>query len=66
MELTVNGETRDVEDVRTVSDLLDDMDLDPEQVAVEVDKNVVPGESYDEQELESGSNVEIVTFVGGG
>ncbi len=66
MELTVNGETRDVQNVRTVSDLLEDMDLDPEKVAVEVDQNVVPGEAYDEQELSSGSEVEIVTFVGGG
>jgi thiamine biosynthesis protein ThiS len=66
MELTVNGESRNVENVNTVSDLLEQMDLDPEQVAVEVDQNVVPGETYDEQDLDPGAEVEIVTFVGGG
>ncbi len=66
MELTVNGDSKHVENVQTVSDLLEDMDLDPEQVAVEMNQNVVPGERYDEQDLEPGAEIEIVTFVGGG
>jgi thiamine biosynthesis protein ThiS len=66
MELLVNGKRRTVEDIRTVSDLLEDMELDPDQVAVEVDESVVPGGDYEEFTLNPGAEVEIVTFVGGG
>ncbi len=66
MDLLVNGERRTLEEVQTVSDLLENMELDPDQVAVEVDESVVPGDEYEEYPLKSGAEVEIVTFVGGG
>jgi len=66
MNLIVNGDEEYFEDVRSVSDLLDQLSYEPERVAVEVDREVVSGEAYDEYVLESGDEVEIVTFVGGG
>lgn len=66
MKLTVNGEQKEVEGVRTVSDLLENMDIDPDRVAVEVNEDIVPGKKYQDFDLSPGSSVEIVTFVGGG
>lgn len=66
MDLTINGKDRQVSEEATVSDVLEDLEYDPDMVAVEVNETVVPGEAYEEQQLSDGDRMEIVTFVGGG
>lgn len=66
MEILVNGEPHTVDPRDTVGALLRALLLDPRQVAVEKNREIVPRVRYDETALASGDMLEIVTFVGGG
>ena len=66
MELTVNGESRQVGDRLSITELLDELGLAGQPVAVEVNKEVVPKSRHGEHRLAEADTLEIVTFVGGG
>ena len=66
MRITVNGETRELSDDATVADLVAGMNLQPRQVAVERNKELVPRSRHAETPLSEGDSVEVVTLVGGG
>lgn len=66
MQIQVNGEPTEIKEEITISTLLSALDIEPEQVAVEMDRNVVPRASWDEQRVQEGASIEIVRFVGGG
>jgi thiazole synthase len=66
MHLTVNQESRSLPGPATVADLLAQLKLDPQRVAVEVNREVVPRARHGTQALADGDAVEIVTLVGGG
>jgi sulfur carrier protein len=66
MQITVNGDTRTVDDGATVAELVKLLDLTPERVAVEVNERLVRRVQYGEARLSAGDRVEIVTLVGGG
>lgn len=65
MNVTVNGEARDLPDGETVRGLVARFNLVPEKVAVELNRRLVRAAQYD-QPLKEGDEVEVVTFVGGG
>ena len=65
MTLRVNGEDRDLADGTTVNALIAQLKLTPDKVAVELNRRLIRHEKYDTR-LNSGDEVEIVTFVGGG
>jgi thiazole synthase len=64
--ITVNAETRTFPDPLTVADLIARLGKDPRQLAVEVNRNVVPRSEHSTCRLNEGDAVEIVTLVGGG
>ncbi len=64
--ITVNAETRTFPDPLTVADLIARLGKDPRQLAVEVNRNVVPRSEHGTCRLNDGDAVEIVTLVGGG
>lgn len=66
MIVTVNGETREVREGMTLLELLHELELRPEQVAVERNLHVVPRKQFAEIALLTGDVLEIVTLVGGG
>jgi sulfur carrier protein len=66
MEVTVNGETRDVPAGLTIRALVAHLGLDEGPVAVELNRAVVPRARHAEQVVASGDVIEIVHFVGGG
>lgn len=66
MDVIVNGETRQIADESTILSLLNELALDPERVAVELDKLIVKAPEWHEKRLQEGSRLEIVQFVGGG
>jgi len=70
LKLTVNGETMELEGVRTVADLLKALRLGAEaggaRVAVAVNLQVVPRAEHDQVALEAEDRVEIIQAVGGG
>jgi sulfur carrier protein len=65
MNVTVNGDARELPDGQTVRALVAGHGLDPAKVAVELNRRLLRSERYDEP-LKDGDEVEIVTFVGGG
>jgi thiazole synthase len=66
MQLTVNGEKRELEDGLSVEALLVRLALDPAKVAVERNLAIVSRSRFAATILERGDALEIVHFVGGG
>lgn len=66
MELTINGEAREVPAGLTVEGLLRHLALTGDRVAVEVNRQLVRRAERPAHTLRAGDAVEIVTFVGGG
>jgi thiamine biosynthesis protein ThiS len=66
MELTVNGEKRQVADGLTASGLLHTLQVIPERVVVEVNLTILKRAQLPEAVLKEGDQVEIIQFVGGG
>lgn len=62
----VNGAEREVAAGTTVAQLLEQLELRPELVAVEVNGSLVPRARRAEHELSGGDAIELVTLVGGG
>ena len=66
MQITVNGELREVPGVTTVRGLVELLGLTDGPVAVERNREVVPRAEHLTTELTEGDVLEIVHFVGGG
>jgi thiamine biosynthesis protein ThiS len=66
MKLIINGNETESGNNLTVSRLLEDLEIEPAGVAVEVNLNIIKKCDYEKHALEDGDTVEIVNFVGGG
>ena len=66
MRVMLNGEPSEIKDNSTVADLLDNLRIGRERVAVEVNLDIVPKALHDTHLLSDGDKIEIVHFVGGG
>ena len=66
MAIRVNGEAREVRAELTIRQLLSELDLPAERVAVELDKRIVNKRDWATTKLAPGAQLEIVQFVGGG
>ncbi len=66
LTVTVNGLSVELPRGSSVADLVAARGLRPEQVAVELNRAIVPRAKHGEQGLSSGDRIEIVTMVGGG
>lgn len=64
--LTVNGESRTVDDGTSIIKLLKVLSIDQRRVAVAINGEVVPRTEHEETSLKDGDQVEIVRMVGGG
>lgn len=66
MRVQVNGEIRELPEQLTLSELISQLALAPERVAIELNREVVRRASWAETLVRDGDQVEIVHFVGGG
>ncbi len=66
MELTVNGNRRTLSEGMTVAQLLQQLAVTPERVAVEVNLTVLTRAQHPTTILQAGDQVEIVQIIGGG
>ncbi|MFM7057046.1 MAG: sulfur carrier protein ThiS [Planctomycetota bacterium] len=64
--IRVNGEQRDIPGGTTVADLLSLLHVQTRYCAVELNRRVVPRETWPQVALEPGCELEIVTLTGGG
>lgn len=66
MRITVNGETRQLDPIITLADLVENLDLGGQRIAVEVNEELVPRSTFAEHRLKDGDRIEIVHAIGGG
>lgn len=66
MRIEVNGESREVEQDTTLSELVSQLSLVPARLAIERNREVVRRADWPETKLNEGDRIEIVHFVGGG
>jgi thiamine biosynthesis protein ThiS len=66
MTITLNGDRHELAAPVSVSQLLEQLDIDARRVAVELNLAVVKKAAYDSSIVKDGDEVEIVNFVGGG
>ena len=66
MQITVNGQSREVTDGISIGELIEGLSLQPLRVAVERNKQLVPRAIHDQTRLSDRDKLEIVTLVGGG
>ncbi len=64
--ITLNGEQRQLRAGSTVSDVLDELGMNRDGVAVAVNRRVVPRSEHAENEVPDGAEIEVIRAVGGG
>ncbi len=66
MQLFVNGDEKNLPNVTTLAQLIAELGMQGDRVAVELNRDIVPRAQWDETKLGEGDRLEIVHFVGGG
>ena len=65
-QVTVNGERHNFPAQTTLLDVVRALNLEPERVAIELNRAIVKREMWSGTTIEGGAEIEIVQFVGGG
>src|SRR3546814_7187913 len=63
MQLTINGEARDITGAGTVAELLATLELDARKIAIELNREIVPRSAYQDRKstrLNSSPNAQLV------
>ncbi len=66
MKIRVNGKERDIEEGMTVKGLLVALDIKPQGIAVDINKEIVPKSRFEETFIRQDDVIEIVRMTGGG
>jgi thiamine biosynthesis protein ThiS len=66
IEISVNGERRQIPEGLSVLELLRALEVPPDRVAVELNRQIVRQPAWKATVVSPGAQVEIVQFVGGG
>ena len=66
ISIQVNGATRQVAPGTTLLRVIEEMKLDRDLIAVELNRELVPRRELDRRAVDPGDQIEIVEFVGGG
>ncbi len=66
MELMVNAKKLEVPDGATITTVLEELNINPLRVAVQLNLEIIKRERYEETMLKSGDRLEIITFMAGG
>jgi thiamine biosynthesis protein ThiS len=66
IRIHVNGQARAWRSGTTVADLLHDLDIKTERVAVELNLEILDRATFNQRLLKDGDRLEILGFIGGG
>jgi sulfur carrier protein len=66
IQIQVNGEQRGFPANATVGDLLRELAIKIDRVAVELNLEILDRKEFDHRSLKQGDRVEILSFIGGG
>lgn len=66
MDIILNGESRRIAESMTLAELVAELQLTDQRIAVELNEAIVPHGQYAERRLQAGDRLEIVRAIGGG
>jgi thiazole synthase len=66
MEIIVNGNPYQLDSPHSVADLISELGLAGLRIAVELNREILPRQVFEQQQLKAGDRVEIVRAIGGG
>lgn len=66
LTIILNGEKHEIDDVVTLDRLLDLFSLPKQRIAVELNKQVVRRQDWENTPVKDADKIEVVHFVGGG
>ena len=66
IEIILNGEKREVPTSSSLEDLVSELGLERDRIAIELNLQIVTRHRWVEHLLQNGDRVELVHFVGGG
>lgn len=66
MRIQVNGETHAAVAEASVADLLRELDIQGDRVAIELNLEILDRKEFETRKLREGDRVEILSFIGGG
>jgi thiazole synthase len=66
VEVRLNGKPRQITEGATLLDLLRDLQVQPERVVVEQNRQILRYEDFAGAHIAAGDELELVYFVGGG
>ncbi len=66
MQISINGEQRELTEPMTIGALLNELGLDGQRVAVELNRCILKRKEFNKVTVSNGDRLEIVHFVGGG
>ncbi|MAB99719.1 MAG: sulfur carrier protein ThiS [Pseudomonadaceae bacterium] len=66
MHIQLNGEPFEFPDGQTVADLISNLELTGQRVAVELNLDIVPRSQHASTRLSEGDRIEVVHAIGGG
>ena len=64
MQLTINGEAREMGGAATVAELLTALSLDARKIAIELNREIVPRSAYAQTALSDGDRIERRPLTG--
>jgi len=66
MKVFINGETREIPNEVNLSELLKNLSLPSERIAIELNEEVVRKKDWENVRVADADKIEIIHFVGGG
>ena len=66
MKIQINGEAKEIADGLNIARLLDELEIRPGRVVIELNRTIISREAQGSTSLKEGDVLEIVHFVGGG
>ena len=63
--MKINGKNYDFKQ-KTINEVLEKLDIDPEKIVIELNKEIISKDQYEEIVLNEEDKIEIIAFVGGG
>ena len=66
MQIILNGQQCQLSEATSVAQFVESRQLNPRQIAIEINEKLVPRENYQAVLLAEGDCVELVTLAGGG
>ena len=66
MQIYVNGDPKSFSDGLTLLDLINQIEMPAQRIAVELNREVVRRSDWEKTLVKDGDKIEIVQFVGGG